>query len=60
MLINYKEINMNYILYSALLMLFVTLKLFQLTEYSWIWILCPIWLPLLITLLWETAKGENK
>jgi len=35
---------------SVLCILFIFLKLFKIIDWSWLWVLSPIWLPLLIFL----------
>lgn len=44
---------------STLTVIFVVLKLCGVIHWSWIWVLCPMWLPaaiLLIIMLWTILK----
>ena len=44
---------------GTLTVIFVVLKLIGVIHWSWIWVLCPMWLPaaiLLITMFWVIGK----
>lgn len=36
---------------SALALIFITLKLLDKIDWSWIWVLSPLWIPLLIAII---------
>jgi len=45
------EVNSNSIGFAGLLTIaFIVLKLTDIIDWSWIWVLSPIWLPILIIL----------
>lgn len=36
---------------GLLQIVFIVLKLVKVINWSWVWVLCPIWIPLLLTLI---------
>ena len=46
---NLININVNFL--SLLTLLFITLKLTHFIDWSWWWILSPLWIPLIIILI---------
>lgn len=43
------ELDTNIVI--ALLIIFVVLKLMQVVNWSWWWVISPLWIPMLITLM---------
>jgi len=46
--------------YIALTILFIILKLFGAITWSWLWVLCPIWIGFIIySFLWLATLGTR-
>ena len=45
---------------EVLLILFVALKIFGIIEWSWLWVLSPIWVVILLARFVKTGKGRKK
>lgn len=37
---------------GLLTLVFIVLKLCKVISWSWLWVLCPLWIPLAIAILW--------
>lgn len=45
---------------GVLLIIFIVLKLCKLINWSWLWVLSPLWIPFVIVVLAEIIKHLNK
>lgn len=45
------NINMSGLLSTLLLVAFIILKLCHVIEWSWLWVLSPLWIPLALSLI---------
>lgn len=62
---NNVSISVNISLVSILLIVFITLKLCKVISWSWLWVLCPLWIPIafflilaLIAFIVAKVKGD--
>jgi len=47
--------------FGLLLILFIALKIFGLIAWPWIWVFAPMWIPIILVvlfLLWNGIRGE--
>ena len=42
--------------YGALLLSFIILKLCDKINWSWLWVLCPVWIPIVIFIIYVLVK----
>lgn len=45
---------------GVLLIVFIVLKLCKLIDWSWLWVLSPLWIPFVIFILAELIKRLNE